>query len=162
MTSKYEYTSEQWDMLRMAPVNAATYVVTAELSILGTLAELRAFGKALREPSAPPAAQELVESLVADLEDKEQAEAQPPATGDNESEDVRQRLYEGLQNAAALVDLKCSPAEAEGFKQWLLDLAHVAAKAHKEGSVLGIGGVRVSDKEKAALAEVKAALGLQG
>jgi hypothetical protein len=59
-----------------------------------------------------------------------------------------------LRQAAALVEAKCSPEEAAGFKQWLVDVAQAIAAADKEGSHFGIGGQRVSDKEKAALAEL--------
>lgn len=160
MTTKSDFTTEEWATLRQAPANAATYVITADPSILGTFQELRALSKALREPRVPPAAQELVGSLVADVADSEQTGAQAAATGDEEGGDVREQLHQSVQEAAALVDAKTSPEEAAGFKKWLLELAEVAAKAHKEGGVLGIGGVRVSDKEKTALAEIKSALGL--
>ncbi len=55
---------------------------------------------------------------------------------------------------------KASPAEAQAYKQMLLGVAQQAADASKEGGFLGFGGVRVSDKEKTFIAEVKAAAGL--
>ena len=53
-----------------------------------------------------------------------------------------------------------APGNAQGFKRWLLATARHAAEAAKEGGVLGIGGVSVSDAEQAALAEVAGALGI--
>jgi hypothetical protein len=38
-------------------------------------------------------------------------------------------------------------------------VAEAAAKAHKEGGFIGIGGKEVSEREQAALNEIQAALG---
>jgi hypothetical protein len=54
-----------------------------------------------------------------------------------------------------------APGEAEGVKRWLLGTAQQAAEAAREGGFLGIGGVKVSDAEKAALAEVAQVLGVK-
>ena len=59
-----------------------------------------------------------------------------------------------------LLAAKASPAEAQAYKQMLVDVAQQAADASNEGGFLGFGGVRVSDKEKAFIAEVKRAAGL--
>ena len=157
MTASTDFTSEEWATLQRAPSDAGSYVVTAEPSIFGMLIEIRALARALEKTPAPDAARELVAALVADLADKDQPTVERAQT---EGESVRQQLYQGLQTAGALVDAKCSPEEAKGFKQWLVSLAEVAANAHKEGGVLGIGGVRVSDREQAALGEIRTALGL--
>jgi len=60
----------------------------------------------------------------------------------------------------ALVAAKASPAEAEAYRQMLLGVAQQAADASKEGGFLGFGGVRVSEKEKAFIAEVRSAAGI--
>ena len=158
MTTKSDFTPVEWATLRQAPPDAAAYIIVADPSILSTFVEIRLVNKALNVPSAPPAAEELVEALAADLEAGEASDTGTQAV--DESEDLQQRLLDTVRGAAAVVDAKCATAEAEGFKQWLLDLARVAAYAHKEGGILGIGGVPVSEKEKAALAELESALGL--
>jgi hypothetical protein len=67
-----------------------------------------------------------------------------------------------LGHIADLLDLKSNPAEAAGYKQWVLNAATAASQAAKEGAnFLGRGGVIVSDAERAALAEIAAALRLQ-
>ena len=43
---------------------------------------------------------------------------------------------------------------------WLLTVATATAEAGREGGFLGIGAVRVSEQEQAALAALKQALGL--
>ena len=60
---------------------------------------------------------------------------------------------------AALVDAK-APGDAAAFKGWLKQISQRVAEAAKEGGFLGIGGVRVSEAEKATLAEISSALKL--
>ena len=160
MTTKADYTTEEWNILLTAPPNAATYVITADLSVMGALKEMKALGKALKKPSAPAAAQGLVDALVADIQEKTKNKESVETQEVQEGEDAREFVRQGLQGAADLLDAKCSPEEAAGFKQWLLDVAESVAEADKEGSHFGSGGVRVTEKEKAALAEIKSTLGL--
>jgi hypothetical protein len=64
-----------------------------------------------------------------------------------------------LGQIAGLLDLKSDPIEAAGYKQWVLNAATMASEAAKEGAnFLGRGGVAVNDAERAALAEIAAAL----
>jgi hypothetical protein len=65
-----------------------------------------------------------------------------------------------MKRATTLVQAMCSSKEAAGFKQWLVDVAQAVAAADKEGSHFGIGGVYISEKEQAALAEIDALLNL--
>ena len=68
-----------------------------------------------------------------------------------------------LTAAAALIDAHATQEDAASTKQWLLEVAGVAAQAGKEDQgFLGRGGVLINDKERAALARVAAALGLAG
>jgi hypothetical protein len=161
MTTKADFTNEEWTVLLQALPSAASYVITADLSVIGAMREARALAKALEEPSVPPAAQELADSVMADVVEKSANKEKVDAVEIKESEYTRQALLRSLEQAAAALDAKCSPEEAAGFKQWLLDLATAVAKADKEGSHFGIGGVRVTDKEKAALAEIASVFGLE-
>jgi hypothetical protein len=67
-----------------------------------------------------------------------------------------------LRQVAALLAEKSTPAEANGYKEWLMKIAALTTEAGKEGgNFLGWGAVLVNDAEKAALAEVAAALGVE-
>lgn len=67
-----------------------------------------------------------------------------------------------LGRAARLLDEKADPAEADGYKRWLLEIATAVAQAGKEDQgFLGRGGVLVNDAERAALAAVATALGTE-
>ena len=158
MTTKKDYTTEEWELLMMAPPAAATYIITADMSVMGAMREIKALSKALKHPTPPEAAQELVNSLIIDIQAKTKNKESLEAPTAEEGQDPREPTRQSLQEAAVLLDEKCTPEEAAGFKQWLMDIAQAVAEADKEGSHFGRGGVRVTEKEEAALAEIKAIL----
>ena len=158
MTTKQDFTSEEWELLMLAPVYASTYIMTADISIVGAFREFRAMGKILKDPSPPEGVRELVDAMMADAHAMLEKREKLTSSEAEQGQDPREPLRQGLQQAAALLDVKCSPVEAAGFKQWLVDIAQATAEADKEGSHFGIGGQRISDKEKAALAELESFL----
>ena len=70
----------------------------------------------------------------------------------------KKTVLDKARAALELVRRKASPAEAEAYRAMLVGVAEKAAAASKEGGFLGFGGVRVSDKEQAFIAEVRRAL----
>jgi hypothetical protein len=158
MTTKQDCTTDEWNLLLLAPVHTTTYLMTADMSVLGTIREMRAMDKFFTESSPPESAGGLIKSLLADIEAKSKNKEKPAMPNAEEGQDPREPARQGLQQVAALVDAKCSPEEAAGFKQWLVEVAQAIAAADKEGGFLGFGGQRISDKEQAALAEIDAIL----
>lgn len=73
--------------------------------------------------------------------------------------EITAKAVESLRQAASVVDSK-APQEAPAFKAWLLDISKNVADASTEGGFLGFGGVKVSDAEKATLADIQSALKL--
>jgi hypothetical protein len=73
--------------------------------------------------------------------------------------EIKARCIETLGQARAAVDAK-APDDAAAFKRWLREISQHVAEAAKEGGFLGIGGVLVSEAEKATLTEISGALGL--
>jgi hypothetical protein len=57
-----------------------------------------------------------------------------------------------------ILDAK-APRDAAAFKAWLSDISQEVAEASVEGTFLGFGGMKVSDAEKATLAEIAKSLG---
>jgi hypothetical protein len=158
MTTKENYTEEEWHLLLLAPINAATYIMTADMSVVGAVREMKALGKALNDPTPPESAQELINSLVADIQEKTKNKEKLEAPEAEEGQDPREPARQSLQQTAVLLDERCTPQETAGFKHWLLDIAQAVAAADKEGSHFGMGGQRISDKEQAALAEIESIL----
>ena len=73
--------------------------------------------------------------------------------------EIKARCVETLGQARAVVDAK-APDDAPTFKEWLREISQHVAEAAKEGGFLGIGGVLVSEAERATLTEISSALGL--
>ncbi|HET6444745.1 MAG TPA: hypothetical protein VFI27_09225 [candidate division Zixibacteria bacterium] len=44
MTTKDDYTTEEWTLLLQATANAATYVMTVDMSVVGAFKEMKAMG----------------------------------------------------------------------------------------------------------------------
>jgi hypothetical protein len=68
-------------------------------------------------------------------------------------EELKSRALNELAGTAAILAAK-APNEAGPFKDWLKQMAKLVAEAGAEGGFLGLGGVKVSDAERATLAEV--------
>jgi len=64
-----------------------------------------------------------------------------------------------LRQVGEVLDAKAL-ADATAFNTWLRQISQHVAEAAKEGGFLGIGGVAVSEAEKATLAEISNALKL--
>ena len=71
--------------------------------------------------------------------------------------DAVKRSLDNLREISTILDAK-APDEALAFTAWLRSISQKVAEASSEGGLLGIGGVQVSDKEKATLAEISKAL----
>ena len=74
-------------------------------------------------------------------------------------DEIARRALAHLREVSEILDAK-APGDAAAFKAWLRGISQKVAEASKEGSFLGVGGVQVSDAEKATLADISKALGV--
>lgn len=156
MSTKADYTKEEWDLLIKAPLMAAMAVVAASPSgPIGVFKELFAAGKGLVEGER--ASNPLIAAVVSDVK----AGARPPLPAERPTDiqRVKDQALQACRDVAALLARK-APRDGDGYKRWLVETAQRAAEAAKEGGFLGIGGTRISDAEKGALADVAGALGV--
>src|SRR5215468_5582772 len=70
---------------------------------------------------------------------------------------IKDKCIETLREAAAIVDAK-APGDSAAYKAWLQQISQHVAEASKEGGFLGVGGVPISEAEKATLTEISTAL----
>lgn len=163
MTVYADYDADEQRLLRSSLQAAAVAVSAASL---GRKEEISSEGFAAAEyilGSGPAHVENtLITSLIMELE-RRLAEEQPfpdyiaVAT----AEGARDRAQEMLRALVFLLDAKAPPAEADGFKRWLLGLADVVARAGKEDQgFLGSGGVLVNDAEREALQRLADVLGV--
>jgi hypothetical protein len=164
MADKSTFTGDEWKLLLESVMMAGIAVTAAEPSGLwGMLKESIANSSALLQAKADTAANPLVKAIVGDFETSEGRAAardglQAKLKGAKPQE-IKARCIETLQQARAVVDTK-APADSDGFKTWLYQISQKVAEASKEGGFLGIGGVAVSEAEKATLGEISSALQL--
>jgi hypothetical protein len=160
MTTKADYTEQEWAGLVRAPVTAGSYIIIADPSVMAMLSETQGMLKAIQAQQAPEAAKELVAAVVAEIVAmaSRKEKIAPPQV--EKSQDPRPQIMADLMQDLAVLDTKAAPEEKAGFCTWLLTVATATAEAGREGGFLGIGAVRVSEPERAALEELKQAFSL--
>jgi hypothetical protein len=164
MTDKSNFTPDEWKLLLESVTMAGIAITAAEPhGLWGLLKESFAGGSALVQAKLDPGANPLIKAVVADFETSEGRSIardglKAQLTGCKPAE-IKAKCIETLRQAGTVVDAK-APGDAAAFKGWLRQISQHVAEAAKEGGFLGIGGVPVSEAEKATLTEISGALKL--
>jgi hypothetical protein len=164
MPDKSNFTPDEWKLLLQSVMMAGIAVSAAEPSGLwGLLKGSFAEGNALMTAKMDPGTDALIKAVVADFETADGRSTardgiKDKLTGSKPSE-IKAKCIETLRQAGGVVDAK-APGDAVAFKGWLRQISQHVAEASKEGGFLGIGGVAVSEAEKATLTEIASALRL--
>ncbi len=121
-----------------------------------------ASGSALAAAKSNAGSNELIKAVVAEFETKEGRTAVKEAlrqglAGAAKPADAVQRSLANLKEVSGILNAK-APQDAAAFKAWLQAISRNVAEASSEGGFLGIGGVKVSDAEKATLPDISKAL----
>ncbi len=153
MTTKTDFTAEEWEQLLEAPMSIAMYIAVASPSVFGSIKEAISVAKNIAKKTQEGTT-ELLSALLAEFQDKEAAKQAQPEFESKDPDSIKQEILDELGAVVALLDEKASTEEATEIKSWLYQIGVDAANASKEGGFLGIGAVRVSDEEKAALEEL--------
>jgi hypothetical protein len=162
MATKADFTADEWKQIQRAPFMAGLAVVAASPSgPFGVVKEMFAVGKMLAEVKTQGSSNDLVKALVADLETGARDQSAPAELQGKTPDQVRSFAVESCRQAAALIEKKAKPDEAQGFKQWLVSAAQKVGEAAKEGGFLGFGGTQVSEQEAATIKELSTAFGLK-
>jgi hypothetical protein len=143
VTSKAAFNAEEWDTVVQGPVLAGLRVVAAHKG--GTIREGIAVGKVYTAAREAQGESELLDALVS---------SPPSARSAQQVQEVGQHLHDALR----LLSEKATPEETEDYKRFVMEVATAAAKAHKEGGFIGIGGKEISPEEQAALDELQGIL----
>jgi hypothetical protein len=149
MTNKADFNAEEWDKVVEGPLLAGLRVVTADKG--GRIRESLAMGKVYAEARRQEGENELLEALVTSQPALDQERAR--AAGD-----VGTAMRQGLGEALRILAQKATPEEGDAYRRFVMGVAEAAARAHKEGGFIGIGGKEVSEAEQAALDEIGAIL----
>lgn len=162
MSTKDNFTAEEWAQLESAPIYAGMGIITADPAVTSIFKESAAMAKAMVQNPVPANAADLVGGIVADMKKKvdNKEKFEEPQFDTKDPESIMQQIYAYLGDTAAIVDKKAGAEEAQGYKEWLLSIAQSVAEAGKEGGFLGIGSVRVSEQEQTVLNNYSKTLGL--
>jgi hypothetical protein len=148
MTTKADFTPQEWDLVLEGPPSAGMIVITAQHG--GTLRETVSMAKSYAAARAQHGQSELLDEIVA-------AKPEIDHTRYHSPEELKAHLLEHLRDAVALLQGKAQPQELDDYRRFVVNLAQRAAAAHGERG----GGDPVSDIEHAAIAEIAQAIGAE-
>jgi hypothetical protein len=156
MTTKADFTEEEWARLERAPMVAGMAISLADPGgPIELMKETMGTVRTVVESAKPGGDAELVESVATSVAEKAKKRENP--MGDFKPK-AREEILEELRAVNKIVSEKASPEEAEPFREWLLKAAKGSADAAKEGGFMGIGAERVSEGEEKMLAQLREAL----
>ena len=141
MTTKADFTPEEWELVREGPPTAGLVALMAESG--GTFRESWALAKAYTEARQAHGESELLDALVGEKPDLKRYKT---------PEELDAQGLGRLTEAVALLEQRATAAEVDSYRNFALDVAQRVAAAHKEG------GQPVSDAESAAIERVKTIL----
>ena len=158
MTTKTDFTDEEWTRVRRAPLVAGMAVSLADPG--GPIELAKETTASLKSATNPPSREQLLADIALDIQSMAQQKQNPltefkPTQGS----DPRQQILEELRAVSEIVSSKAAADETAAFKQWLLSSAQAAADAAKEGGFMGFGAEQVSQGEKDMLSQVRTAIG---
>ena len=158
MTTKADYTDEEWVALRRAPLVAGLAVSLADPGVPIELTKETL--AAMKVARTPPSQDELLLAVSKDLDTEVRTQRLDDLAIRGRT--ARKQVVEELASVKAILSAKATPEEAASFRLWLVQAAEAAAEAAKEGGFLGVGTVRVSKGEQAMIDRIREILGVAG
>jgi hypothetical protein len=143
MTTKADFTPQEWDLILEGPPSAGMIVITAQRG--GTVRETFSIGKSYAEARAQHGQSELLDEIVS-------AKPALDRTRYDSPEALKEAGLKHLRAAVTVLEQKATADEVDSYSRFVLDLAGRVAGAHREH------GTSVSDAEQAALDAIAAAL----
>src|SRR5437763_1024923 len=113
MTGKADFSEQEWDLVRAAPVAAGMLVITADHG--GMMRETFAMAKVYGEARSQHGKTQLVDELVV-------AKPERDHTHYKSFDEMKRAGLDSLRDAIALLDAKAQPDEVEEYKRFVLTL----------------------------------------
>jgi hypothetical protein len=149
MTTKADFTEEEWARLERAPLVAGLSISLADPGgPIEAVKESMAAIKTLTEAAQSDAHGELVAAVAKSAAEKVRQRKSPLGDFKPRGALAGEQILEELRAVNDLVKEKATPEEAAAFREWLLTVARRAADAAKEGGFLGFRAERVSEGEQ--------------
>ena len=149
MTTKADFTEEEWARLGRAPLVAGMAISLADPGgPIEALKETSATVKTVLEEAQSGGRGEFVQAVAKDTAEKVQHRENPLAGFKPKGSQAGVEILEELRGVNALLVEKTTPEEADQFREWLKSAAQNAANAAKEGGFFGFKAERVSEGEQ--------------
>ena len=157
MTTKSDFTEEEWIRVRRAPFVAGMAISLADPG--GPIELAKESAASLKSATNPPTREQLLAEIALDVQAMTQ-QRQNPLSGfkPTNAATAGQQILDELRAVSAIVSSKATADEVPAFKQWLLTTAQAAADAAKEGGFMGFHAIQVSQGEDAMLDQVRTAI----
>ncbi len=169
MTSKTDFSKEEWFLLHSTPAMVGMVVLGADYSgILGTTKEMMAVSKGMVAGATQYPYNPLIQALLREKEGPE-GERVKDSYKDLKKE-VKQRgsieqltadVLESCGKVAGILEEKATAGEAGEYKAWVMLVADKVANASKERSSKGTERGKVSVIEEALIKKIADALGVE-
>jgi hypothetical protein len=157
MTSKQDFTEDEWVRVRRAPLVAGLAISMADPG--GPIELAKETMASLRTAATPPSQEDLLAAVSDDLKAAtEQKQNLMEGFKVDSAALAGKQVLDELRAVDAIVASKATPEEAAAFRRWLLDAAKAAADAAKEGGFMGFGAEQVSRGEETMLQHLRSAL----
>jgi hypothetical protein len=149
MTTKADFTDEEWARLERGPIVAGMAISLADPGgPIEAVKESMAAIRTVAEAAQPGGDVELVDAVAKSFTDKARQRKSPLGDFKPRGALAGEEILDELRAANALVTQKATPEEAAAYRQWLLTAAKRSAEAAKEGGFLGFRAERVSEGEQ--------------
>jgi thymidine phosphorylase len=159
MTSKADYTEEEWVRLRRAPFVAGLAISIADPG--GPIEIAKETIATLKAASTPPSQEELLVAVSQEILSMVKQKQNPMAGFKPDSSALAGKMIlDELMGVSEILTAKATPEEAAAFRRWLLAAAQAAADGAKEGGFLGFGAEVISQGEQRMIDELRTALGM--
>ncbi|RYP83411.1 hypothetical protein EKO23_19125 [Nocardioides guangzhouensis] len=157
MTTKDDFTDEEWARVVRAPFVAGLAITLADPG--GPFEAAKETMATLKSATNPPSREQLLADVALEVQAMSQEHQHPlkgyrPAKG----EAPGRQVLDELRDVQAVVAAKATPEEASAFAGWLVASAKAAAEAAKDGGFMGFGAQQVSEREQDMLDQVAAAV----
>src|SRR6202044_3118162 len=143
MTSKADFTPEEWQLILEAPPSAGMIVVTPQHG--GSFRETIAMAKAYVEARQQHGKSELLDDIVAAKPERDHTHYHSP-------EELKQHGLQHLRDSVVLLESKATPVEVDEYRRFIITLSNKVAAAHREH------GHEVSESEQSAINDITEAL----
>lgn len=143
MTTKSDFSVQEWQLILEAPPSAGMIVVTAQRG--GIWRETIAMAKAYTEARQQHGESELLDEIVSAKPERDHTRYHSP-------DELKQHGLQHLRDSVELLERKATPVEVQEYRQFIVNLTHKVAAAHREH------GQDVSEPERAAIDDIAAAL----